>query len=80
MSAQALETILARLYVESGFRQRFLDDREDALAGFDLTPAEKEELSRIDRIGLVMASRSYEAKRDNRPQGASNPRWKLPFG
>lgn len=80
MSAQAFETALARLYVETEFHRRFLEDPEAALEDLDLTPDEKRELSRIDRVGLVMASRSYRAKRDGRPQAAPGARWKLPFG
>ena len=81
MSAQGLETALARLYVDAEFRERFLKAPEAALAdasreGVHLSPAEKSALLAVDRTGLVMASRSYTEKRKSRPHPRDRRGWR----
>jgi len=58
-----LEAFLARIYSDSEALSRFLEDprREALAAGLDADQAEA--LERIDRPGLLLASRSFEAKR-----------------
>ena len=48
MSRYAVNTLLYRLKKEPDFRTRFAADRATALAGFDLTDAEREALVRWD--------------------------------
>jgi hypothetical protein len=55
--------VLARLYTDAAYRDRFLEDPEAELRICELTPKERIDLSAIDRVGLLMASRSYQHKR-----------------
>lgn len=63
MSAQNIETFLARLYVDSQARSRFLADprREARLAGF--AEADCAALENIDTVGLELAAQSFAHKR-----------------
>jgi len=63
MSHPRFEAFLATLYTDAEARQRFLaDPRQTArLAGLD--ERDVEALAHIDRIGLELAARSFEAKR-----------------
>jgi hypothetical protein len=63
----SIEAFLARLYVDSELRVRFLADPagEARRAGFDDATAEK--LASIDRTGLEMAAASFERKRATPP-------------
>jgi hypothetical protein len=63
MGAPEVETTLARLYTDEGFRRAFLDDPLAGLNGLDLSPEEKAALAAMDRAGLVMAAASYRHKR-----------------
>ena len=62
----SIEAFLARLYVDSELRARFLADpaEEARRAGFDDASAAK--LASIDRTGLEMAAASFARKRDAR--------------
>jgi hypothetical protein len=62
MSAPEVETTLARLYTDEGFRRAFLDDPLTGLNGLDLSREEKAALAAMDRAGLVMAAASYRHK------------------
>lgn len=66
MSAQGLETVLARLYTDPEFRNRFLEAPETALADQELSAQERADLAVLDRAGLVMAAHSYHRKRQGR--------------
>lgn len=44
MSLEALGEILARASEDEGFRRRLAQSPEEALAGYDLTPEEREAL------------------------------------
>jgi hypothetical protein len=66
MSALELEHTLARLYADAQFRGAFLRDPAGTLAPLDLTPQERQDLSTMDRAGLVMAAASYQHKRSRR--------------
>lgn len=72
MSAQRLEAFLAALYVGQKLRRRFIADPINVArdAGFD--EKQSAELAKMDMVGLVMASRSFEKKRE-RKEGVSRP-------
>jgi len=66
VSSPGFEAFLARLYAEEATLAAFLDDPEPLLAASGLTEAEIGAIRAVDRIGLVMAARSYRAKRAGR--------------
>lgn len=61
--AAAVEAFLARLYVDPALRARFLADPRGTALEAGLNPAAAEAMTKIDRPGLAMASRSIAAKR-----------------
>lgn len=63
MNSTRLETFLARLLVDSGFRQEFLHDPRSAMAVQGLDAEEREAALQIDHADLVLAARSFAAKR-----------------
>ena len=72
MSAPRFEAFLARLYVDRALRCRFLQDPRGVAAQAGLDETECQALEHIDRVGLVMAGRSFERKRKRgRRSGAS---------
>ena len=64
MSSPLLERFLAKIYVDSEARARFLDDPRAEAARAGLPEDQCLALESIDRIGLEMAARSYARKRD----------------
>jgi len=63
MSASRLEAFLAKIYVDESARARFLaDPRDEAMKG-GLTSQEVEAVTRIDRVGLDLLTKSLERKR-----------------
>lgn len=64
MSAQGLEAVLARLYADPEYLKAFLAHPATALDGSHLSLGERTALERMDKAGLVMAARSFRAKRD----------------
>ncbi|MGC4092878.1 MAG: DUF692 domain-containing protein [Polyangiaceae bacterium] len=64
-SAQ-LEAYLARLYVDSALRQRFIADREALLAAAQLDFGTRAALQNVDVSELELAAHSYEHKRSQR--------------
>jgi hypothetical protein len=68
VTSPAFEAFLARIYSDSEALSRFLEDprREALAAGLDADEAAA--LERIDRPGLVLAARSFEAKRRGRKE------------
>ncbi len=64
MSAQGLETTLARLYADPNDLTAFLAHPATILDGADLSPSERMALEGVDKAGLVMAARSFRAKRE----------------
>jgi hypothetical protein len=70
VSSPAFENFLARLYVDPGLRARFLADPESEARRAGLSCGDVAALRRIDRVGLEMASRSYELKRARSPREA----------
>ena len=80
MSSPALEAFLARLYADAAALERFLADSPAALTDADLAPDDRAALLAIDRSGLVMAARSYRAKRSDRAQSSRPKRvWRALF-
>jgi hypothetical protein len=69
MSSPALEACLARLYADKAALARFLDDPDAVLRASGLDPGEQAALAAIDRTGLIMAARSFAAKRSGRAKG-----------
>ena len=63
MSTPALERFLAKIYVDSEARARFLAAPHEETARAGLSSDECQALASIDRIGLEMAARSFAHKR-----------------
>jgi len=59
----AFEAFLAKIYVDSEARNRFLLDPEQESRRAGLSEAECEAICAIDRAGLEFASASFERKR-----------------
>jgi hypothetical protein len=74
MSSPSLEAVLARLYADEAFLQIFLAEPELALAASDLSAEERAALQQIDRAGLILAARSFRAKRAQHAQARSRGR------
>lgn len=66
MSAQAFESVMARLYTDAEFRAAFERDAQHALGPYGLTETESQDLIAIDRVELAMAARSYASKVERR--------------
>ena len=75
MSSPALERFLAKIYVDSDARARFLAAPREETARAGLSPEECEALSSIDRIGLEMAARSFAHKRAGKPSPRGLRAW-----
>jgi hypothetical protein len=66
MNGQMFELTLARLYTDPLFRNRFILNSVEALKDCELTDSERNELFKIDKPGLLMASHSFLHKRKKR--------------
>ncbi len=66
MSSQRLEAILARLYTDRDFRERFLAGALAAAELEGLDDGERRAIEGIDRVGLRMMVESLAAKRRDR--------------
>ncbi len=66
MSSLLFEAFLARIYVDPHARAEFLSDPAGEARRAGLSEDECEALQRIDRVGLVLASRSFEKKRQSK--------------
>jgi hypothetical protein len=66
MSSPRFESFLARLYSDDEFLNRFLASPDQAMTDFGLDDREKLAAGNIDRVGLMMAARSYRIKRQSR--------------
>ncbi|HZN93675.1 MAG TPA: DUF692 family protein, partial [Myxococcales bacterium] len=58
-----VEAFLARLYLDGQARSRFLADPRGEAERAGLPPAECDALMDVDRVGLELASESFERKR-----------------
>jgi hypothetical protein len=63
MSAARLEAFLAKIYVDEESRERFLADPRGEATKAGLGEREIEALEKIDRAGLILATRSLQKKR-----------------
>ena len=63
MSAPGFEAFLAKLYVDEKARAQFLADPEGEAIKAGLTSQEVEAITRIDRVGLDLLTKSLERKR-----------------
>ena len=68
MSSPRFETFLAELYVDADTRRRFLADPHATARQAGLDEGEVDALTRIDRVGLGLAARSFASKRAARPR------------
>jgi hypothetical protein len=66
MSSPALEGFLARLYTDESTLAEFLRRPAEIARAAGLSEAEVTELEGADHVGLVMAARSFRAKRQQR--------------
>ena len=67
MSA-SLEAYLARLYFDADARRVFSADPRGAAVKAGLTEDDVAALERVDQVGLELASRSFAAKRAQKPR------------
>jgi hypothetical protein len=65
-SAQACEDLLARLFTDAEFRERFRRDPQVVGSELGLDAAARAALERADWVGLELAARSYANKREGR--------------
>ena len=77
MTSEAFEAFLARLYVDSEFRARFLAEPRNVAQQAGLNEAECQALESIDRAGLELASASFAAKRNKQPKGKPRRWWRF---
>jgi hypothetical protein len=63
--AQASEALLARLFTDSEFRERFKQDPRGSGREIGLDDAALATLEQIDWVGLELAANSYRHKRDS---------------
>jgi len=63
MNSQLFETFLARIYVDAQARTEFLADPLGEALRAGLSLEEARALQNIDWVGLKLASRSFEKKR-----------------
>ena len=66
MNDPKMEKFLATLYVDAKARARFLDSPREEASRVGLNPAQCDALTRIDRVGLEMAARSFARKRQKK--------------
>jgi hypothetical protein len=67
MSAQKFEAFLAKLYVDTEARSRFLADRRREVVNAGLTENDCAALEKIDFVGLELAAQSFARKRASLP-------------
>ena len=64
MSVSKLEAFLARIYVDSEARERFLTNPDAEALSAELSLEEIEAVKQIDRVGLELLAESLERKRN----------------
>ena len=69
MNDPKLEKFLATLYVDPDIRERFLTAPREEAARAGLNPVQCDAMVKIDRVGLEMAARSFERKRQKKLKG-----------
>ena len=68
MNPPLLEAFLAKIYVDSFARSRFLSDPRAEAIQAGLSPEEADSLVKIDRVGLELMARSLMRKRGPRTE------------
>jgi hypothetical protein len=71
MSSPEFEAFLARLYCDRNFLEEFMRESDRVIRESPLSERERQAALAIDRVGLLMAARSFESKRHAR---AAHPR------
>ena len=66
MTGPLFEIVLARLYTDAGFRERFLAAPLQVALGEGLSEEEARAMAGVDRVGLELAAHSFEKKRAGR--------------
>ena len=66
MSVSGLEAFLARIYVDSKSREKFLNNPAAEALSAGLSDDEIEAVKQIDRVGLELFAASLERKRQKR--------------
>jgi hypothetical protein len=69
MSSIPFETFLARLFADAEFRENFLRDPRPPVEAQGLDPEEQAAALALDRAGLILAARSFAAKRADKIDG-----------
>jgi len=72
MNPTALEQFLAKIYVDSMARKRFLAAPQAEAARAGLSKEQCEALEAIDRVGLEMAAHSFARKRTRKQSAAAS--------
>ncbi len=67
MSKTVLESVIGKALMEAEFRQALLADPDQALAGFDLTEAEKASLKNMDSETMEALAVALARKKGRRP-------------
>ena len=76
VSTPEFEGVLARLYIDSEFRTRYLALPGQVLAETGMTDKQSEALAAIDRHGLLLAADSFSFKREKQRPLPPTPLWK----
>ncbi|MEW5870607.1 MAG: Os1348 family NHLP clan protein [Chloroflexota bacterium] len=63
MSKEAVESVLGKALLEEAFRLALLAEPDQALAGFELTKAEKADLKRLDGETLDALAHSLDEQK-----------------
>ena len=78
MTGARFEAVLARLYVDAAFRQRFLADPPGEAARAGLSHEEAQALAAVNAADLEIAATSFAHKRTQRPSQGWFRRFYLP--
>ena len=79
-STPGFEAVLARLYSDSGFRQRFIESPAALLAESGLSGNQCNALASMDRKALLLAAKSFAHKRESKGKGIHKPFFQRLFG
>jgi hypothetical protein len=69
--SQLCEALLARLFTDAQFRAAFVREPERVCREFGLDEASVAAFARSDAVGLELAARSYQHKRNGSARGKS---------
>lgn len=66
MSKEAIQSVIGKALLEAEFRAALLADPDEALAGFDLTEAEKASLKSMDSETMEALAKDLERRTGKR--------------